>query len=163
MPILSAGQPRAASPQRRLDTLKALAAAGIPCGVMVAPVIPALTDTSIEEVLEAAAGAGAQSAGYILMRLPHEVKPLFTEWLAHHYPQRAAHVMSLVRQLRGGRENDPRFGTRMTGTGDFAGLIAHRFEIACRRFALNRKRRGEEPLNCSRFKAPDSGKQMRLF
>lgn len=156
-------EPRAASPQRRLDVLRALANAGVPCGVMVAPIIPALTDKSVEEVLEAAAAAGAASAGYILMRLPHEVKPLFKEWLAAHYPQRAGHVMSLVRQLRGGRENDPSFGTRMTGTGTFAELIAKRFEIACRRFGLNKERRGEEPLDCTRFRSPARGGQLPLF
>ncbi len=156
-------EPRAASPQRRVDTLRALASSGVPCGVMVAPVIPALTDKSIEEVLEAAGAAGAQSAGYILMRLPYEVKPLFKEWLGHHYPERAAHVMSIVRQVRGGRENDPRFGTRMTGTGNFAELIRHRFEIACRRFGLNKERRGEKPLDCGRFKPPGGEAQMKLF
>ena len=156
-------EPRAASPQRRLDTLRALARAGVPCGVMVAPVIPALTDKSIEEVIEAAAGAGATAAGYILMRLPHEVKPLFKEWLAEHYPQRAEHVMSIVRQVRGGRENDPNFGTRMTGTGTYAELIASRFEIACRRFGLNKERRGEQPLDCTRFRRPELGAQLVLF
>jgi len=156
-------EPRAASPQRRLDVLRALAREGVPCGVMVAPVIPALTDKSIEEVLEAAAAAGAGAAGYILMRLPHEVKPLFKEWLAVHYPKRTDHVMSIVRQLRGGRENDPNFGTRMTGTGTYANLIADRFEIACRRFGLNRKRRGEEPLDCTRFRPPSRGGQLSLF
>ena len=156
-------EPRAASPQRRLDTLRRLARAGVPCGVMVAPVIPALTDKSIEEVLEAAAAAGATSAGYIVMRLPNEVRPLFKDWLAAHYPQRAAHVMSIVRQIRGGRDNDPAFGTRMTGTGTYAGLIADRFEIACRRYALNRQRRGEEPLDTSRFRPPTRGGQLALF
>jgi DNA repair photolyase len=156
-------EPRAASPQRRVDTLRALARAGVPCGVMVAPVIPALTDKSIEEVLAAAAAAGAQTGGYLLMRLPHEVKPIFKEWLAHHYPERAAHVMSIVRQVRGGRENDPRFGTRMTGTGTYAELIANRFEIACRRFGLNKERRGEKALDCTRFKTPATGGQMKLF
>jgi len=156
-------EPRAASPQRRLDTLRALGRAGVPCGVMVAPVIPALTDKSIEEVLEAAAAAGATAAGYILMRLPHEVKPLFKEWLAAHYPQRADHVMSVVRQLRGGRENDPNFGTRMTGTGTFAELIRGRFDLACRRFGLNEERRGEAPLDCTLFRPPQRGGQMGLF
>ena len=109
-------EPRAASPQRRVDALRALAQAGIPCGVMVAPVIPALTDKSIEGVLEAASQAGATMAGWILLRLPNEVRPLFKEWLAAHQPQRAAHVISIVRQSRGGRENDPNFGSRMTGS-----------------------------------------------
>jgi DNA repair photolyase len=156
-------EPRAASPQRRLDTLRALASAGVPSGVMVAPVIPSLTDKSIEEVLEAAAAAGATAAGYIVMRLPHEVKPLFREWLAAHYPLRAEHVMSVVRQVRGGRDNDPKFGTRMTGTGNYAELIAKRFEVACRRHGLNEERRGEEPLDCSRFRPPAAGGQMSLF
>jgi len=156
-------EPRAASPQRRIDTLRALAGAGVPCGVMVAPTIPALTDKSIEEVLEAAAAAGATAAGYIILRLPFEVKVLFKEWLAHHYPERAQHVISIVRQIRGGRENDPRFGTRMTGTGNYAELIEKRFRIACRRFGLNRERRGEQPLDCSRFRTPSGGGQLALF
>ena len=156
-------EPRAASPQRRIDTLRALARAGVPCGVMVAPVIPALTDKSIEEVLEAAAAAGAGAAGYILMRLPHEVRPLFREWLAAHYPLRAEHVMSVVRQIRGGRDNDPRFGARMTGTGNHAELIAARFKLACTRFGLNKERRGERPLDCARFRPPLAGGQMQLF
>jgi len=156
-------EPRAASPQRRIDTLRALAGAGVPCGVMVAPTIPALTDKSIEDVLEAAAAAGATAAGYIILRLPYEVKGLFKEWLAHHYPQRAEHVISIVRQIRGGKENDPRFGTRMTGTGNYAELIEKRFRIACRRFGLNRERRGEKPLDCTRFHPPSAGGQMKLF
>src|SRR4029079_11230738 len=110
-------EPRAASPQRRVHTLRALAAAGIPCGVMVAPLIPALTDKSLEDVLEAAAAAGATMAGWILLRLPNEVRPLFKEWLSSHYPQRADHVISIVRQSRGGRENDPNFGSRLPGSG----------------------------------------------
>ncbi len=156
-------EPRAASPQRRLDTLRALARAGVPCGVMVAPVIPALTDKSLEQVIEAAAQAGAATAGYILLRLPNEVRPLFKEWLAHHYPERAAHVVSIVRQVRGGRDNDPRFGSRMTGSGNFAVLVARRFEIACRRFGLNQERRGEALLDCTRFRAPTRSAQIRLF
>jgi DNA repair photolyase len=156
-------EPRAASPQRRLDTLRALARAGVPCGVMVAPVIPALTDKSIEEVLEAAAAAGAGGAGYIVMRLPHEVRPLFKEWLATHYPLRAEHVMSVVRDIRGGRDNDPRFGSRMTGSGNYAELLAKRFKLACRRFGLDKERRGEKPLDCTRFRPPLAGGQLPLF
>jgi DNA repair photolyase len=159
-------EPRAASPQRRVDTLRALAAAGIPCGVMVAPTIPALTDKSIEEVLAAAAAAGATMAGWIMLRLPNEVRPLFKEWLAAHYPQRAEHVISIVRQVRGGRENDPRFGSRMSGSGNYAELIAQRFEIACKRLGLNSEddhmaARGS--LDCARFKPPLRGPQMQLF
>ena len=125
-------EPRAASPQRRLDVLKALAGAGVPCGVMVAALIPALNDKTLEQVLEAAAAAGATEAAYVVLRLPNELKELFKEWLAAHYPERAEHVISIVRQMRGGRDNDPRFGTRMSGTGTYAGLLEKRFELACR-------------------------------
>ena len=163
-------EPRAASPRRRVDTLRALAAAGIPCGVMVAPVIPALTDTSMESVLEAGAQAGASMAGWILLRLPNEVRPLFKEWLAAHHPQRADHVISIVRQTRGGRENDPNFGSRMTGSGNFAELIGRRFELACKRLGLNREddhMASRGGLDCTRFRPPaaparDAG-QMDLF
>jgi DNA repair photolyase len=159
-------EPRAASPQRRIDTLRALAAAGVPCGVMVAPTIPALTDKSIEEVLAAAAAAGATMAGWIMLRLPNEVRPLFKEWLAAHYPQRAEHVISIVRQVRGGRENDPRFGSRMSGSGNYAELIAQRFEIACKRLGLNSEddhMAARGGLDCARFKPPMRGPQMQLF
>ncbi len=159
-------EPRAASPRRRIDTLRALASAGIPCGVMVAPLIPALTDASLEEVLEAGAAAGATMAGWILLRLPNEVRPLFKEWLAAHYPQRADHVISIVRQSRGGRENDPNFGSRMTGSGNFAALIAKRFELACRRLGLNSEddhMASRDGLDCALFRPPSAGRQMRLF
>ena len=159
-------EPRAASPQRRLDTIRALAGAGVPVGVMLAPVIPALSDKSVEESLEAAAAAGARMAGYQLMRLPNELKTLFREWLAAHYPLRAEHVMSIVRELRGGRDNDPRFGTRMTGTGTYAELLAKRFEIACRRLGLNGAERGtrvRRELDCTRFRPPSPPGQMQLF
>src|SRR2546422_605214 len=130
-------EPRAASPQRRLDVLKALAGAKVPCGVMVAALIPALNDKTMEHVLEAASAAGAEEAAYVIMRLPNELKDLFKEWLAAHYPERAAHVISIVHQMRGGRDNDPRFGSRMTGTGLFAELIEKPFDITCRRSGLN--------------------------
>src|SRR6184192_396062 len=158
-------EPRAASPQRRLDILKALARAKVPCGVMVAALIPALNDKTMEHVLEAAAAAGAREAAYLIMRLPHELKDLFKEWLAAHYPERATHVISIVRQMRGGRDNDPRFGTRMTGTGAFAELIEKRFDIACRRLGLNGHGAGRKPpsLDCSRFRPPCAAGQMSLF
>jgi DNA repair photolyase len=159
-------EPRAASPQRRVDALRALAAAGVPCGVMIGPVIPALTDKSMEHILEAAAAAGATMAGWIMLRLPNEVRPLFKEWLAHHYPQRADHVISIVRQVRGGRENDPRFGSRMSGSGNFAELIEKRFAIACRRLGLNSDDNHMNPrdgLDCSRFRPPSPAGQMKLF
>ena len=159
-------EPRAASPQRRVDTLRALACAGVPCGVMIGPVIPALTDKSMEHILEAAAEAGATMAGWIMLRLPNEVRPLFKEWLAHHYPQRADHVISIVRQVREGRENDPRFGSRMSGSGNFADLIEKRFAIACRRLGLNSNEDHMNPrdgLDCSRFRPPSPAGQLKLF
>lgn len=159
-------EPRAASPQRRLDTLRALASAGVPCGVMVAPVIPALSDKSIEEVLEASFAAGATSAAYIVMRLPHELKGLFRDWLSRNYPLRADHVMSIVQQMRGGRDNDPQFGGRMTGTGLLAELTSRRFTIACKRLGLDYGAKGGReapPLETGRFRAPVSGGQLALF
>jgi len=158
-------EPRAASPQRRLDILRALSKNNIPCGVMVAALIPALNDKTLEQVLEEAAKAGAAQAAYVIMRLPNELKTLFKEWLAAHYPERAEHVISIVRQMRGGRENDPDFGTRMSGTGKFAELVEKRFEIACRRFGLNGHGAGREPpgLDCSRFRHPAVGGQLGLF
>src|SRR5712692_73242 len=158
-------EPRAASPQRRLDVLKALSNNKIPCGVMVAALIPALNDKTMEQVLEAASAAGAAEAAYVILRLPNELKTLFKEWLAAHYPERAEHVISIVRQMRGGRENDPDFGTRMSGTGKFAELVEKRFEIACRRFGLNDHGPGRESpgLDCSRFRPPAAGGQMALF
>ena len=158
-------EPRAASPQRRLDVLRALSSHGIPCGVMVAALIPALNDKTLEHVLEEAAKAGAAEAAYVIMRLPNELKDLFKEWLAEHYPQRAEHVISIIHQLRGGKDNDPRFGTRMTGTGNYAELMEKRFDIACRKYGLNGhgapRRRPE--LDCSLFRAPARGGQMTLF
>lgn len=130
-------EPRAATPQRRLEVIRNLSEAGIPTGVMVAPVIPALTDKDLEQILEAAAKAGARSAGYVFLRLPHELKALFRQWLETHCPLKAEHVMSLIRQSRDGRENDPQFGSRMVGSGQFAALIAQRFHIAQKRFGLD--------------------------
>jgi DNA repair photolyase len=159
-------EPRAASPARRIDAIRALAGAGIPTGVMVAPMIPALTDKTLEHVLEAAAAAGATMAGWILLRLANEVRPLFKEWLATHYPQRADHVISLIKQSRGGRENDPNFHTRMSGSGNFVQLIGQRFELACKRLGLNSEERhmaDRGGLDCSRFKPPRNSPQLGLF
>ena len=154
-------EPRAASPQARLRALAELSAAGVPTAVMVAPVIPALTDHELESILAAAAQAGVHHAGYVLLRLPYEIKDLFREWLAEHYPDRAAHVMSLIRDMRGGRDNDPRFGTRMRGTGPFAVLLRNRFHLACQRLNLNASRR--EELKTALFQAPTPpGAQLRL-
>lgn len=154
-------EPQAASPQARLRTLATLAAAGIPCAVMVAPVIPALTDHELEGILEAAARAGVRRAGYVLLRLPYEIKDLFREWLEQHYPQRAAHVMSLIRDMRGGRDYDSRFGYRMRGTGPYAELLRERFRLACRRLGLNSK--PSDPPDTRRFIPPTpAGSQLRL-
>jgi DNA repair photolyase len=132
-------EPRTAGPKQRLATIRQLAAAGVPTGVMAAPVIPALNDHELEHILEAAAENGAGTAGYVLLRLPHEVKALFVEWLRAHYPDRAEHVLSLVRQIRGGALNDPEFGSRQRGFGPFAALLEARFEKARRRHGLTRK------------------------
>src|SRR5580700_1289496 len=126
-------EPRAASPEARLRVIRQLSGAGIPVGVLVAPVIPAITDHEMEDILAAAKQAGAGSAGYVLLRLPHEVKILFREWLSEHYPDRAKHVMSLVGQTRGGKDYDSTFGVRMRGTGPYAELLHTRFELARRK------------------------------
>jgi DNA repair photolyase len=154
-------EPRAASPAARLRAVKELNAAGVPTGVLVAPVIPVLTDHEMEAILEAAAAAGARWAGYVLLRLPYEIKDLFREWLAEHYPQRAAHIMSVIQDMRGGRDNDPRFGTRMKGTGPYAELLRNRFRLAVRRLNLNAT--GRDTLNTRAFTPPAiPGAQLRL-
>ena len=145
-------EPRAAAPHRRIETMRKLAQAGIPVGVLVAPLIPMLNDSDIETVLEAAWEAGAREASYTLVRLPHELRELFKDWLAKYFPMRAEHVMSIIRQTRGGRENDPEFGSRMTGEGVFAQLIAQRFAKACERFGFNRRHYG---MNASLFAVPE--------
>ena len=153
-------EPRASAPRRRLEAIRRLAAAGIPTGVVVAPVVPFLTDHDIERVLDAAAEAGATYAGYVLLRLPFEVKELFAAWLETHFPLKAAHVMSRVRAMREGRANDPEFGSRMKGTGRFAELLAQRFERSCTRLGLNRDR---APLDRTRFRRPWTAPQLELF
>jgi DNA repair photolyase len=144
-------EPRAAAPQRRLQAIRTLAAAGVPVGVLVAPVIPQLNDRDLEAILDAAAAAGARHAGWIMLRLPLEVAPLFRAWLDVHCPLRAEHVMSLLQQVHGGRHYDSAFGTRMRGTGPFAELVEKRFALACRRLGLNRDR---ALLDVSRFAPP---------
>ena len=154
-------EPRASAPRRRLAALRALAAAGIRCGVMVAPVIPALNDSEIEDILEASAAAGCRHAGYVMLRLPREVNPLFQAWLEQHYPLKASHVLSLVRELRDGRLNDASFGTRMSGTGVFAQLIRARFQAACRRLGLARS---DHALSTAHFVPPGKDEaQLSLF
>jgi len=146
-------EPRTAAPRARLKTIEALASAGVPVGVLVAPVIPSLTDHELEHILEAAKAAGATSAGYVLLRLPLEVKVLFREWLTEHYPDRAAHVMSLINQSRGGKDYQSEFGTRMVGTGVFAELLRRRFELAKRKFALG-DGEGRHDLRTDLFRPP---------
>ena len=154
-------EPRVPSADARLKTMQQLTAAGIPVSVLVAPVIPALNDEEIEQVLEAAANAGAVEAAYIFLRLPHEVKAIFTEWLQLHFPDRAARVMGLVREAGGGRDYDNRFGIRQTGRGPYADMLGKRFRAACRRFGLLFGRR-ETALDCSRFEPPGQ-QQLGLF
>jgi DNA repair photolyase len=143
-------EPRASAPHARLRAMCELADAGVPVGVMVAPVIPMITDRDLEAILEAAHAAGARAAGYVLLRLPHELKQVWREWLQLHYPERAQHVMSLVQQMRGGKDYDSAFGTRMRGEGPFAQLIATRFAKASRRLGFGRM----PPLDAAQFVAP---------
>ncbi|HSH42256.1 MAG TPA: PA0069 family radical SAM protein, partial [Arenicellales bacterium] len=144
-------EPRASAPSARLRTVERLAAAGVPVSVSVAPVIPVLTDPEMERIMAEAARLGADSASYIFLRLPLEVKDLFKQWLREHYPDRAAHIMSVIRQSRGGRENDARFGHRRRGSGEFADLVASRFRLAARRLGLDRP---VPPLDTTRFLKP---------
>jgi DNA repair photolyase len=155
-------EPRTPSGERRLKTIATLVQAGIPTGVMVAPVIPAINDHELESIVRASARAGAKRAAYILVRLPHEVKDLFRDWLAQHYPDRAGHVMSLIRQSRGGKDNDPRFGHRMSGEGVFAQMIGRRFRRACQAAGVSL---GESSnLDSSLFCVPvQQGDQMSLL
>jgi DNA repair photolyase len=153
-------EPRAASPQARVRVVRELSAAGVPTGVLVAPVIPAVNDAEIEAIVAAAADAGALSANYVLLRLPHELKQIFRQWLDQHLPERAEHVMSLVRAARGGRENDARFGSRMVGSGAWAQLLRDRFRLAVRKHGLHAGRAGE--LSCTHFRPPGRGGQLSL-
>jgi DNA repair photolyase len=136
-------EPRAASPAARLRVIRALADAEVPVGVLLAPMIPALNDHEMERLLEAASGHGATRAGFMLLRLPHELARLFEEWLREHHPARADRVLNLLREARGGRLNDPRFGHRMRGQGPYARLLEARFGKACRRCGLNDERNWE--------------------
>ncbi|HEV2098086.1 MAG TPA: PA0069 family radical SAM protein [Stellaceae bacterium] len=155
-------EPRAATPERRLETIAALAAAGIPTGVLSAPMIPALNDAEMEQILERARGAGAKSAGYTMLRLPFELKSLFREWLESHFPDKAAHVLSLVAQAHGGRLYDSAWSKRMVGTGPYAEMLRLRFDRACRRLGLNQ--RTTDPLDTTRFRPPSrTGDQLSLF
>jgi DNA repair photolyase len=153
-------EPRAAAPRRRLETIRRLRDAGIPTGVLLAPVIPVLNDAEIENILETVHEAGALSAGYVMLRLPHEVKDLFTQWLQQHYPLKAEHVMNRIRDIRGGRENDSRFGSRMRGSGIYADLISKRFASTSARLGFQ----GMPAFDCNGFRVPPRSRdQLVLF
>ncbi len=149
-------EPRAAAPERRFETLRKLSEAGIPTGVMVAPVIPALNDGDMEKILEKAHAAGARKAGYVFLRLPLELTPLFEEWLQQNFPLKANHIMSLVKQSRGGKTYKSEFGKRMRGEGIFADLLATRFKLACQKLGMDGERLN---LNSQLFKVPNLWKE----
>jgi len=154
-------EPRASCPERRLDAIRRLAEADVPTAVMVAPVIPAINDAEIEAILARARAMGARDAGYVLLRLPLEVRELVAEWLRVHYPGKLKHVLSLLRASREGKLYDSRFGTRMTGSGPYAWMIGRRFEAAAARLGLGRSRM---PLRCDLFRPPARrGEQLRLL
>ncbi|HEY6440926.1 MAG TPA: PA0069 family radical SAM protein [Acetobacteraceae bacterium] len=159
-------EPRAATPERRLHAIAELTRAGVPSGVMVAPMIPGLNDAEMEKIVEAAARAGARHAGYVLLRLPHELRQMFEDWLATHFPDRAKHVLNLIRETRSGALSDARFHHRFSGQGVYADLLLRRFMRATRQWGLDEAREG---LDCARFAVPDDGKvrtaeaQMTLF
>ena len=157
-PLARKMEPRASSPRRRLQAIARLNAAGVPCGVLVAPVIPFLTDAELENVLQAAHEHGARSAGYALLRLPYELKELFEDWLATHYPLKAAHVMNRLRGMRGG--SDASLGDYFSGNDQFSALLAQRFQIACARLGLNLD---DVPLDTGSFRPPSRAGQMPLF
>jgi DNA repair photolyase len=144
-------EPRAATPSRRLETLRQLSAAGIPTAVLVAPIIPAINDSEIERILDAAAAAGVQGAGYVILRLPLEVRDLFREWLMANFPDRYRHVFKLIREMRGGKDYDSTWGLRQTGSGPYAWMIGRRFEIACEKLGLNAR---ETNLTTEHFRPP---------
>jgi DNA repair photolyase len=154
-------EPRAATPARRLDTLRQLSEAGIPTSVMVAPVIPAINDAEIERILDAAAALGVKGAGYVLLRLPLEVRDLFREWLMENFPDRYRHVFKLVRDMRGGKDYDSTWDKRMTGAGPVAWMIGRRFEATCEKLGLNKERTS---LTTEHFSPPrQRAAQLTLF
>ncbi len=160
-PVLSGKlEPRCASPAKRLSALGRLVEAGVPTHCSISPIIPAVTDEFMEGIVERVAALGVESIGWIPLRLPHEVSPLFREWLDIHFPERAGKVMSIVREMRGGRDNDPNFHTRMKPRGVWADLLRTRFRVACKKAGVGK---ASFDLDCSRFQPPETGGQMRLF
>lgn len=157
-------EPRAAAPHRRIETIAALSGAGVPVSVLASPVVPFLTDAEMERILEAGAKAGAGTASYILLRLPLELKDLFSEWLQTHFPGKAKHVLNQLRDCRNGSLYVSEFGSRMRGSGPYAELIEKRFRLACKRLGLNRHHVGETPPATSLFRVPPApGDQLALF
>ncbi len=165
--LARAMEPRAASPARRLAAIGELSRAGIPAGILAAPMIPGLNDAELETLIAAAVRNGATRAGYVLLRLPLEIAQMFEAWLHQHFPDRAAKVLSLIRQTRGGALYDSRFGTRQTGTGPYAELLASRFALALRKHGLDRTNLRQQALDCSAFQVPAAATpqpaQMALF
>jgi DNA repair photolyase len=154
-------EPRAATPSRRLDTLRQLVAAGVPTSTLVAPVIPAINDAEIERILEAVAAAGVRHAGYVLLRLPLEIRDLFSEWLKENFPDRHDHVFKLVRDTRGGKDYDSTWGKRQTGSGPVAWMIGRRFEVACERLGFNTTK---QKITTEHFRPPrPAADQLDLF
>ena len=159
--LARAMEPRASTPPKRLEAIRELVRAGVPTAIMTAPIVPAINDSEIERLLDAGAAAGATEAGFVMLRMPLEIKDLFREWLQEHFPDKEKHVISLIRDIHGGKDYDSTFGTRMRGTGPYAWSIARRFELACKKLGLNRR---SMPLTTSLFKRPTlRGSQMDLF
>ncbi|MDP6604577.1 MAG: PA0069 family radical SAM protein [Rhodospirillales bacterium] len=157
-------EPRAPGPDKRLEAIRRLSGAGVPVTVMAAPMIPFLNDAELESILEAASAAGARNAGYILVRLPHEIRELFTEWLEAHAPAKAGRVLAGIRETRGGALYVSEFGTRMKGSGPYAELLARRFHLGCKRFGLNGDRDAKFNLDTTRFRVPPrNGAQLSLL
>jgi len=160
-PVLSAKlEPRCAAPAKRLAALGKLVEAGVPTHCSISPVIPAITDEFMEAIIARAGALGVASVGWIPLRLPHEVAPLFREWLEAHFPDRAGKVMSIVRSIRDGKDNDPQFFSRLNPQGVWADLLRSRFRVACRKAGIGKHR---FELDCSQFRPPEVGGQMRLF
>jgi DNA repair photolyase len=153
-------EPRASAPHRRLQAIEKLVAAGVPVGAMAAPMIPFINDAELEAILAAVAGAGATMAGYTFVRLAYELKELFRDWLAEHEPLKAERVMAVIKDVRGGRDNDPRFGSRMRGEGNFAELLRQRFALATRKHGLNKS---HWQMRRDLFRPPSRSGQFALF
>lgn len=156
-------EPRASTPARRIEAIKLLSDVGIPVGAMIAPVIPALNDMEIEKLLTGVAYAGAEDANFVILRLPLEIRDIFVEWLHEHVPDKANHVMSLIRQMRGGKDYDAKWAERQSGTGPYAWQIARRFELATKKLGLNIRSREGTTLDCTQFMVPGRGKQLALL